>query len=237
MRTITYGHGKVENFSAFVETGLLLADGRCTSSGKRCSGCFSARCRFGRACWRSAFWAWPWGLTCVRSRALARVARAVRQRGAGSRRAAFFDRRVEHVGGHSGHRRRCGWASAPGSPGCATPIRWPRWCVAAVVIWVGSAARASARSTPCWTRRRRVCRSACARAVQELEGVLSAERVRVRRAGNRHFVDVTISVPRAASFEQVHAISDAVERRVGRDRAGRRDGAHGAAGAGRRASV
>ena len=42
-----------------------------------------------------------------------------------------------------------------------------------------------------------------------------AERVRVRRAGNRHFVDVTISVPRTASFEQVHAISDAVERRVG----------------------
>jgi divalent metal cation (Fe/Co/Zn/Cd) transporter len=48
-----------------------------------------------------------------------------------------------------------------------------------------------------------------------MEGVLSAERVRVRRSGNRHFVDVTISVPRVASFEQVHAISDAVERRVG----------------------
>ena len=39
------------------------------------------------------------------------------------------------------------------------------------------------------------------RAVQELEGVLSAERVRVRRAGNRHFVDVTISVPRAARLK------------------------------------
>ena len=47
-----------------------------------------------------------------------------------------------------------------------------------------------------------------------MDGVLATERVRVRRAGNRHFVDVTISVPRAASFEQVHAISDAVERRV-----------------------
>jgi divalent metal cation (Fe/Co/Zn/Cd) transporter len=51
--------------------------------------------------------------------------------------------------------------------------------------------------------------------VQGLEGVISTERVRVRRAGNKHFVDVTISVPRSASFEQVHAISDAVERRVG----------------------
>jgi len=40
-------------------------------------------------------------------------------------------------------------------------------------------------------------------------------RVRLRPRGNRHFVDVTISVPRTASFEQVHEISDAVERRVG----------------------
>jgi divalent metal cation (Fe/Co/Zn/Cd) transporter len=52
-------------------------------------------------------------------------------------------------------------------------------------------------------------------AVTGLQGVISTERVRVRRAGNKHFVDVTISVPRATSFEQVHAISDAVERRVG----------------------
>ena len=59
------------------------------------------------------------------------------------------------------------------------------------------------------------CRSASRTAVQGLEGVLSTERVRVRRAGNQHFVDVTISVPRSASFEQVHAISDAVEQRVG----------------------
>jgi divalent metal cation (Fe/Co/Zn/Cd) transporter len=53
-----------------------------------------------------------------------------------------------------------------------------------------------------------------AKEVAGLEGVLSTERVRVRRAGNKHFVDVTISVPRSASFEQVHAISDAVEQRV-----------------------
>ena len=44
--------------------------------------------------------------------------------------------------------------------------------------------------------------------------MLDAERVRVRRAGNRYFVDVTIQVPRTASFEQVHALSDAVEHRI-----------------------
>jgi divalent metal cation (Fe/Co/Zn/Cd) transporter len=38
--------------------------------------------------------------------------------------------------------------------------------------------------------------------------------VRVRRAGQRYFVDVTISVPRTASLEQAHSASDAVEKRI-----------------------
>ncbi len=52
--------------------------------------------------------------------------------------------------------------------------------------------------------------------VEGAEGVLTAERVRVRRAGNRHFVDVTITVPRRLSVEQAHDLSDAVEARVHR---------------------
>jgi divalent metal cation (Fe/Co/Zn/Cd) transporter len=52
------------------------------------------------------------------------------------------------------------------------------------------------------------------RGVAGIEGVLAADRVRVRRAGHRYFVDVTISVSRTATFEQVHAVSDAVEGRI-----------------------
>src|SRR5579863_3830871 len=52
-------------------------------------------------------------------------------------------------------------------------------------------------------------------AVRLMEGVISVERVRLRRAGNRYFVDATVSVPRTASLEQVHAWSDAIEQRVG----------------------
>jgi cation diffusion facilitator family transporter len=52
-------------------------------------------------------------------------------------------------------------------------------------------------------------------AVRRMEGVLDVERVRVRRAGNRHFVDATVSVARTASLEQVHALSDAIEERIG----------------------
>jgi divalent metal cation (Fe/Co/Zn/Cd) transporter len=47
-----------------------------------------------------------------------------------------------------------------------------------------------------------------------VEGVLSVDRVRTRRAGNRTFVDITISVPRTAPFERVHDISDQVEAAV-----------------------
>jgi len=52
-------------------------------------------------------------------------------------------------------------------------------------------------------------------AVTRMEGVLDAERIRVRRAGNRHFVDITVSVPRNTSLERVHALTDAIEARVG----------------------
>lgn len=51
-------------------------------------------------------------------------------------------------------------------------------------------------------------------AVGGVEGVLSVERVRTRRAGNRHFIDVTIAVSRTSPFERVHAISDAVEEAI-----------------------
>ena len=53
------------------------------------------------------------------------------------------------------------------------------------------------------------------RAVNGTQGVLHTERVRVRRAGQRYFVDVTISVPRTASLEEAHAASDAVENNIG----------------------
>src|SRR5215469_10591000 len=52
-------------------------------------------------------------------------------------------------------------------------------------------------------------------AIGHMEGVLGVERVRVRRAGNRYFVDATVSVPRTAGLEQVHSLTDAIEKRVG----------------------
>jgi divalent metal cation (Fe/Co/Zn/Cd) transporter len=85
--------------------------------------------------------------------------------------------------------------------------------VAGVIIWIGSrlgrqTVDALLDVAPQGLRER------IANAVDETEGVLQTERVRVRRAGQRYFVDVTISVPRTASLEQAHAASEAVERNI-----------------------
>ncbi len=50
--------------------------------------------------------------------------------------------------------------------------------------------------------------------IRAVEGVLGSERIRVRRAGNRYFVDANISVPRTFTFEQVKGISDTVTARI-----------------------
>ena len=207
----TYGHGKVESFSAFIETGLLLltavyiiweAIQRLFFREARIRPSFMAIGILGIAML----------IDVLRSRALARIAREYKS---------------DALEADALHFATDIWGTLAVIIGIATVwlgqrtgLPWLRYAdpiaalvVSAVVIWVG--ARLGRRTldvlldaAPAGLQER------VARAVGELDGVLSTERVRVRRAGNSHFVDVTISVPRAASFEQVHGISDAVERRV-----------------------
>src|ERR1700674_2823522 len=86
--------------------------------------------------------------------------------------------------------------------------------VAAVILWVGSqlgrrTIDALLDAAP------EGLQQEIARAIARMDGVLDVDRVRVRRAGNHHFVDATVSVARTANLEQVHALSDAIEKRVG----------------------
>jgi divalent metal cation (Fe/Co/Zn/Cd) transporter len=86
--------------------------------------------------------------------------------------------------------------------------------VAGVILWVGSqlgrrTVEALLDTAP------RGLQQEIAHAISRMDGVLDVVRVRVRRAGNRHFVDATVSVARTASLEQVHQLSDAIEKRVG----------------------
>lgn len=51
-------------------------------------------------------------------------------------------------------------------------------------------------------------------AVREVEGVVACERVRVRHAGSKSFVDTNIAVERSIPFEHVSAILEAVRARI-----------------------
>jgi len=86
--------------------------------------------------------------------------------------------------------------------------------VAAIILWVGSQLGKRTLDALLDVAPKGL-QQEIAMAVGRMDGVLDVDRVRVRRAGNRHFVDATVSVARTASLEQVHALSDAIEKRIG----------------------
>jgi cation diffusion facilitator family transporter len=86
--------------------------------------------------------------------------------------------------------------------------------VAAVILWVGSQLGRRTMDALLDVAPKGL-QQEIAMAVGRMDGVLDVDRVRVRRSGNRHFVDATVSVARTASLEQVHALSDAIEKRIG----------------------
>jgi len=55
---------------------------------------------------------------------------------------------------------------------------------------------------------------AIVQAVRQVEGVLGCQRVRLRQSGNKHFVDLNIAVARNLPVEQSHAIAVAVEAKI-----------------------
>ena len=86
--------------------------------------------------------------------------------------------------------------------------------VAGVIIWVGS--RLGRRTLDALLDvAPEGLQNQIADTIERMDGVLRVDRVRVRRSGNRHFVDATIAVPRTASLQQVHDLTDAIEKRVG----------------------
>lgn len=208
----TYGHGKVENFAAFVQTGLLLLTAFYVVW-EAVQRLFVRQVHVQPTLLAIGILLATMGIDVALSRALSRVAREHSSEALEANALNFsnnvWSTLVVILGVAAvwvGDRIGVGWL------GYADPLA--ALAVAAAVIWL--AAQLGRRTmdalldaAPQGVQQR------VARAVEELEGVLATERVRVRRAGNRHFVDVTISVPRAASLEQAHALSDAVERRVG----------------------
>jgi cation diffusion facilitator family transporter len=207
-----YGHGKFENFSAFVETGLLLL-----------TALYIIYEAFSRLFFRSVhiepsitaivilFCAL--GVDLTRARALSNVAKKYSS-DALEADALHFSTDV--------------WSTIVVIAGVGLVWAGETWnlpyliyadaiaalAVAAVILWVGSqlgrrTVDALLDAAP------EGLQQEIARAIARMDGVLDVDRIRVRRAGNRHFVDATVSVARTASLEQVHELSDAIEKRVG----------------------
>src|SRR6202790_2255231 len=207
-----YGHGKFENFSAFVETGLLLL-----------TALYIIYEAFSRLFFRSVhiepsitaivilFCAL--GVDLTRARALSHVAKKYSS-DALEADALHFSTDV--------------WSTMVVIAGVGLVWAGETWnlpyliyadaiaalAVAAVILWVGSqlgrrTVDALLDAAP------EGLQQEIARAIARMDGVLDVDRIRVRRAGNRHFVDATVSVARTASLEQVHELSDAIEKRVG----------------------
>jgi cation diffusion facilitator family transporter len=207
-----YGHGKFENFSAFVETGLLAL-----------TALYIIYEAFARLFFRSVHI--QLSLTAIfvllialsidmtRARALSRVAKKYSS-DALEADALHFSTDI--------------WSTIIVIIGIGLVWAGDAWhmpwliyadalaglAVAAVILWVG--ARLGRRTLDALLDvAPEGLQQEIARAVAGMDGVLDVDRVRVRRAGNRHFVDATVSVARTASLEQVHALSDAIEKRIG----------------------
>jgi cation diffusion facilitator family transporter len=207
-----YGHGKFENFSAFVETGLLAL-----------TAVYIVYEAFLRLFFRSVH-IQPSGtailvllvalsIDITRARALRHVARKYSS---------------EALEADALHFSTDVWSTIVVIAGIGLVWVGESWnlpwliyadalaglAVAAVILWVG--AQLGRRTLDALLDAApEGLQKEIAKAVAGIDGVLDVDRVRVRRAGNRHFVDATVSVPRTASLEQVHALSDAIEKRIG----------------------
>ena len=206
-----YGHGKFENFSAFVETGLLLL-----------TALYIIYEAFGRLFFRSVH-IQP-SLTAIFVLLGALVIDITRARKLSHVAEKYSSEALE---ADALHFSTDVWSTLVVIAGIGLVWVGEKWsmpwlvyadalaglAVAGVILWVGS--RLGKRTLDALLDAvPEGLQEQIGDAIAEMDGVLAVERVRLRRAGNRYFVDATVSVPRTASLEQVHAWSDAIENRV-----------------------
>ena len=207
-----YGHGKFENFSAFVETALLLL-----------TALYIIYEAFNRLFFHSVHiqpsvtailvLLVALAIDVTRARALKRVAQKYSS---------------EALEADALHFSTDVWSTIVVISGIGLVWAGETWnlawlayadalagiSVAAIILWVGSQLGRRTLDALLDVAPKGL-QQEIAMAVGRMDGVLDVDRVRVRRAGNRYFVDATVSVARTASLEQVHALSDAIEKRIG----------------------
>ena len=208
-----YGHGKVENFSAFIETGLLLLT------------CVWIVFEVGRRVFFRAVHIEPtvWAFLVMfasmivdtwRSRALQRIARKYDSQALQADALHFstdiWSSAVVVLGlalVMAGRRLELPWLSDADSIAALF--------VAGVIVYVSSRlARqtidALLDAAPAGARTRIMDE------VRQEEGVLEVDRVRIRRAGNRYFADLEVGLERNATFQRAEQVADNVTTAVHR---------------------
>ncbi|HKV26201.1 MAG TPA: cation-efflux pump [Candidatus Acidoferrum sp.] len=207
-----YGHGKFENFSAFVETGLLLL-----------TALYIIYEAFSRLFFRTVEIR-P-SLTAILILLVALLVDLTRSRALGHVARKYSSEALE---ADALHFSTDVWSTTVVIVGIALVWLGEKWNlpwlayadalaglgVAAVIIWVGSQLGKRTLDALLDVAPKGL-QQEISFAVSRIPGVLYVDRVRVRRSGNRHFVDATVSAARTASLEQVHALTDAIEKRVG----------------------
>jgi cation diffusion facilitator family transporter len=205
-----YGHGKVENLSAFLEAGLLMLTAVWVIYEA------ARRLLFHEGHVDASLWAFLVMLIAIavdftRSRALMRVARRIGSQALEAD-ALHFSTDI--------------WSSAVVIAGLiivrlTQSFPLPAWLgqadaiaalgVSAIVIWV-SVRLVKETIDALLDRAPDVMTRRIEAAIGKVEDIAEVRRVRARRAGNKLFADVVIAAPRTFTFEQIHALSERVER-------------------------
>ena len=202
-----YGHGKVENFSAFIETGLLLLT--CIwIIYEAFERLFFRKVEIAPSIAAFVVMLLSMGLDYWRSRALAQIAAKYDSQALEADALHFstdiWSSAVVILGlilVQVGHSYGINWLQS------ADPLA--ALVVAGVVIYVS------------WRLARRTIdalldaapagvRTQIRDAVSKIGGVLEVDRVRIRRAGNRYFADLTIGLARNVTFQRSEQMTDAV---------------------------
>jgi cation diffusion facilitator family transporter len=209
-----YGHGKVENFSAFIETGLLLV--ACFwivwESVRRLNGQHAVHIEPSPAAFLVLFSSM--GVDWWRSHKLQKVAEKYDSQALEADALHFstdvFSSGIVAFGlalVWAGEHYKIGWLVK------ADPIA--ALVVSGVIVYVSwrlarKTIDALLDAAPPGDRARVID------AVLKVDGVIAVERARLRRAGNRHFADLTVGMARNVTFQRsglvVGEITDAVRR-------------------------
>jgi cation diffusion facilitator family transporter len=204
-----YGHGKVENLSAFLEAGLLLLTAVWIIY-EAIRRLLFHEGHVDASIWAIAVMCFSILVDYTRSRALLRVARKL-----GS----------QALEADALHFRTDIWSSSVVIVGLlivliTNSFHLPAWLgqadaiaalgVSAIVIWV-SIRLVRETIDALLDRAPGALAAQVEEAIQQVEGITEVRRVRVRRAGNKLFADVVIAAPRISTFEQTHELTQRIE--------------------------